>query len=139
MDVRPYECAVALAAPKTIRMKTKRAFTLVELLVVIAIIGILAALLLPALSKAKARAQRTACLNNLKQINLAVQLYAGDNHDTLPAAPNTDAFFDGIGTNCCNIFYKRLVKNVATIGSDSIKEGIRIRRCRQRIVVIPGV
>ena len=111
MDVRPYECAVALAAPKTIRMKTKRAFTLVELLVVIAIIGILAALLLPALSKAKARAQRTACLNNLKQINLAIQLYAGDNHDALPSVPDTDALFEGTGTNCCNIFYKRLVKN----------------------------
>ena len=59
-------------------------FSLTESLVVIAIIAILAALLLPALSRAKARAWRTACLNNLKQLNVGVHLYAGENGDTLP-------------------------------------------------------
>lgn len=70
-------------------MKTiGRAFTLLELLVTMAIIGILAALLFPALSRAKARARQINCLSNLKQFATALQLYAGDFNDHLP--PNQD-------------------------------------------------
>jgi prepilin-type N-terminal cleavage/methylation domain-containing protein len=64
----------------------RRAFTLIELLVVIAIIGILAALLLPVVSKSKNQAGKATDLNNLKQIMVATHLYASDNGDMLPSA-----------------------------------------------------
>jgi len=62
----------------------KAAFTLIELLVVIAIIAILAAMLLPALSKAKQRGQGIACMSNLKQMQLAWSMYADDNNNKIP-------------------------------------------------------
>ena len=79
------------------------AFTLIELLVVIAIIGILAAMLLPSLARAKEAGKRISCVNNLSQLSKAAVMYAGDNQDTYPPRSNSDRwphrFYNEYGKN----------------------------------------
>lgn len=85
-------------------MKTKSGFTLIELLVVIAIIAILAGMLLPALAKSKQKTQGLYCMNNGRQMMVALVMYASDNNDYYP--PNPD---DGnIGANWCSGSMRRM-------------------------------
>ena len=94
-----------LVPPCVAPRKTRLAFTLLELLVTACIIGILAALLLPALSRAREKGRQTACAVNLRQINQAIHLYADDGSDSLPVLPDPNPYPNGVGA-----YYKQLVK-----------------------------
>jgi prepilin-type N-terminal cleavage/methylation domain-containing protein len=96
----------------------QRAFSLIELLVVIAIIAILAALLLPVIDAAKARAQRTTCLDNLHQINLGIRMYVDDSHDAVPAF-ETGLSNNTVTSNLPWIAYKSFIKNYVGLNGAS--------------------
>src|SRR6478736_6202846 len=72
--------------------KPTRAFTLVELLVVIAVIALLAAMLFPALASAREKGRRTVCLSNVRQVGIAIQMYAQDNEGRIPYGPKAPPF-----------------------------------------------
>jgi len=98
-----------------------RAFTLIELLVVIAIIAILAAMLLPVLSSAKAKAQRIACMNNIKQLGTAWTMYNGDSNGRIPSC---NPFDPNTGVINLNAWVRGVATTVNLLGFGVVDSGV---------------
>ncbi len=102
------------------RKNKNGAFTLIELLVVIAIIAILAGMLLPALAKAKAKAQRINCANNLRQVGVSFRLFATDNGDRFPMAVSTNdgGSSEWLGTSALVPDYKTTYRHFQVMSNE---------------------
>ena len=94
----------------------RKGFTLIELLVVVAIIAILAAMLLPALSKARERARQGVCMGNLKQLSLAWLMYANDNDEYFPGWEYQSGVENGYGPNWMVDMLPYVVPNITSTG-----------------------